>query len=143
MAGRPKRRSDLAKLGDLGAERITSMLAEGRTARSVAAELNVGEGTFRAFVRRPENLQAYEAAKRASAHALADQSLEIADSATPERAQVAKLQVDTRKWLASKLDPGTFSDQQGPLVNIDLGRIHLEALKNMNEQRELEKQRKG
>ena len=135
MAGRPKRRTDLATLADLGMENIAAMMAEGRTARSVAAELNVGEGTLRAFVRRPDNLGAYEAAQRASAHALAEQSLEIADAATPERAQVARLQVDTRKWLASKLAPETFADQRGPLVNIDLGQIHLESLKSMNKRR--------
>lgn len=138
MAGRPKRRTDLARLADLGMAHISTMLAEGRTARSVAAELKVSEGTLRAYVRRPDNVHAYENAKKASAHALADQALDISDAATPENVQVARLQVDTRRWLASKLDPSTYAEQRGPLVTFNLGEIHLKLLKEMNERRTVE-----
>jgi hypothetical protein len=41
---------------------------------------------------------------------------------------VAKLRVDTRRWLASKLSE-EFSDKQQPLVNIDLGSMALDALR--------------
>jgi hypothetical protein len=41
---------------------------------------------------------------------------------------VAKLRVDTRRWLASKLSE-EFSDKQQPMVNIDLGSMALDALR--------------
>jgi len=44
-------------------------------------------------------------------------------------AQVAKLRVDTRRWLASKQAPDEYGDKQQPLVNIDLGSMALDALR--------------
>jgi hypothetical protein len=60
---------------------------------------------------------------------LAEQTLEIADAATPQEAAVAKLRVDTRRWLASKQAPDEYGDKQQPLVNIDLGSLALDALR--------------
>jgi len=42
---------------------------------------------------------------------------------------VAKLRVDTRRWLASKQAPDEYGDKQAPLVNIDLGSMALDALR--------------
>jgi hypothetical protein len=42
---------------------------------------------------------------------------------------VAKLRVDTRRWLASKQAPDEYGDKQQPLVNIDLGSMALDALR--------------
>jgi hypothetical protein len=42
---------------------------------------------------------------------------------------VAKLRVDTRRWLASKQAPDEYGDKQAPLVNIDLGSLALDALR--------------
>ena len=67
-------------------------------------------------------------ARTRGGQSLAEQTLEIADSATPQEAQVAKLRVDTRRWLASKMNE-EYSDKQQPLVNIDLGSMALDALR--------------
>jgi hypothetical protein len=42
---------------------------------------------------------------------------------------VAKLRVDTRRWLAGKLSD-EYSDKAAPLVNIDLGSMALDALRH-------------
>jgi len=42
----------------------------------------------------------------------------------------ARLQVDTRKWMASKLDPENFGEKSME-VNISVGDLHLQALKHM------------
>ncbi len=68
-------------------------------------------------------------ARTRGGRSLAEQTLEIADSATPQEAQVAKLRVDTRRWLASKQAPDEYGDKQQPLVNIDLGSMALDALR--------------
>jgi len=73
-------------------------------------------------------MAAYARARVRAGQSLAEQTIDIADAATPQEAQVAKLRVDTRRWLASKLSE-EFSDKQQPLVNIDLGSLALDALR--------------
>jgi hypothetical protein len=68
-------------------------------------------------------------ARARGGQSLAEQTLDIADSASPQEAQVAKLRVDTRRWLASKMAPDEYGDKQQPLVNIDLGSMALDALR--------------
>jgi hypothetical protein len=68
-------------------------------------------------------------ARTRGGRSLAEQTLEIADAASPQEAQVAKLRVDTRRWLASKQAPDEYGDKQQPLVNIDLGSMALDALR--------------
>lgn len=46
------------------------------------------------------------------AHLLAEDALVIADKAKPKTVNVAKLQVDTRKWLASRFNPKQFGEKQ-------------------------------
>jgi hypothetical protein len=43
--------------------------------------------------------------------AMAEEILEIADSADSENYNPSRLQVDTRKWLMSKLAPKKFGDK--------------------------------
>jgi hypothetical protein len=38
--------------------------------------------------------------------------IDIADDASPEEAQKAKLQIDTRKWIMSKLVPNKWGEQK-------------------------------
>jgi hypothetical protein len=57
----------------------------------------------------------YDRARQAMGDALAEQILEIADDTStdlsdPQSVNRAKLKVDTRKWLASKLFPHRFGD---------------------------------
>lgn len=63
----------------------------------------------------PEFERLYDRARQAMGDALAEQILEIADDAStdmsdPQSVNRAKLKVDTRKWLASKLFPRQFGD---------------------------------
>ncbi len=55
----------------------------------------------------------FEMAKEERAHMLADEILAIADAPaeTNEQVQRARLRVDTRKWIASKLAPRFYADR--------------------------------
>lgn len=53
----------------------------------------------------------YELARAEQADTLADQLTDIADNATPENVQVARLRVDARKWIAAKLKPKKYGDK--------------------------------
>ena len=53
----------------------------------------------------------YARARELQADHYADETLEIAASATPETVQVARLQIDTRKWMAGKLRPKVYGEK--------------------------------
>jgi hypothetical protein len=82
-----------------------------------------------------ERKEAVLRARKLKAEKLAEDALDIADNADESSnggVNKARLQVDTRKWMASKLDPDQYGDKQGPAVNISIGDLHLTALKQMN-----------
>jgi len=57
-------------------------------------------------------LQNYREAKESQADHFADEMIEIADNATAQDAQVAKLRIDTRRWAASKFNMKKYGDRQ-------------------------------
>lgn len=57
----------------------------------------------------------YTRARQYQAHVYADQIIELADTA--EDANLARIQVDTRKWYASKVIPKLYGDNQKVEVN--------------------------
>ena len=65
----------------------------------------------------PEFGERYAAARALGYRLLADEILDIADGTDRDRliydAQEARLRVDTRKWLLSKMLPKTFGDKVG------------------------------
>ncbi len=52
----------------------------------------------------------YARAREAQAHRETDEIRRIADAATPEDVQVARLKIDARKWRAGKLAPKVYGD---------------------------------
>ena len=113
-----------------GEDAILEFIASGGTISALCKLLEVGNTTFDRWVEKGGETRrtAYARARVRAGQSLAEQTIDIADAATPQEAQVAKLRVDTRRWLASKLSE-EFSDKQAPLVNIDLGSMALDALR--------------
>jgi hypothetical protein len=112
-----------------GEAMVFDHISQGKTIDSVIKSLGISIGGFYKWVEKDEKRgELLARARTRGGRSLAEQTLEIADSATPQEAQVAKLRVDTRRWLASKLSE-EFSDKQQPLVNIDLGSMALDALR--------------
>lgn len=65
---------------------------------------------YRWFRKYPEFCENYKRAKEDQADYFAEDIIDIADLASPEDVQVAKLRVDTRKWVASKFKPKKYGD---------------------------------
>ena len=104
-------------------------ITQGKTTDSVIKSLDISIGGFYKWIEKDAKRgELLARARTRGGRSLAEQTLEIADAASPQEAQVAKLRVDTRRWLASKLSE-EFSDKQQPLVNIDLGSMALDALR--------------
>lgn len=110
---------------------IMDRLSQGDTVLGVARALGISHTAFYDWVDRGGEARAAALARARArgGQSLAEETLEIADIATPQEAQVAKLRVDTRRWLASKMAPDEYGDKQQPLVNIDLGSLALDALR--------------
>lgn len=113
-----------------GEDAVIEFIASGGTISALCKVLGIGNTTFDRWVERGGEARqaAYARARVRAGQSLAEQTIDIADEASPQEAQVAKLRVDTRRWLASKLSE-EFSDKQQPLVNIDLGSLALDALR--------------
>jgi hypothetical protein len=112
-----------------GEAMVFDHISQGKTVDSVIKALNVSiSGFYKWIDRDAKRGELLARARTRGGQSLAEQTLEIADSATPQEAQVAKLRVDTRRWLASKMNE-EYGDKQQPLVNIDLGSMALDALR--------------
>lgn len=89
----------------------------------------MAETVYRWLRQHADFSRAYAHAERDRADTLAEETLEIADSAainpTIEGVQAAKLRVDARKWIVSKLSPTKWGDRQtvehSASVNIRIG----------------------
>lgn len=86
---------------------------------SILAICGVGRDSFlpseTTFYKRlssdPDFAEKYARARVAQGHREADEIRQIADLATPEDVQVARLRIDARKWRASKLAPKVYGDK--------------------------------
>ena len=119
------------KIHQFGGElAIVDKISQGETVLGLARTLGISHTAFYDWVDRGGEARAAALARARArgGQSLAEETLEIADSATPQEAQVAKLRVDTRRWLASKMNED-YGDKQQPLVNIDLGSMALDALR--------------
>ena len=114
-----------------GEDAALEYIANGGTTSALCKVLGVGNTTFDRWVEKggETRMAAYARARVRAGQSLAEQTIDIADAANPQEAQVAKLRVDTRRWLAGKLNDD-YSDKPAPLVNIDLGSLALDALRH-------------
>lgn len=92
---------------------ICRSIARGESLRSIAADYVVDESTLREWLRAdPDRAAAYDAARVDRAHRYADEIVELADSTGDGiNDKQRRLQIDTRKWLASKFYPKMYGER--------------------------------
>ena len=95
------------------ADDICSLLAQGESLRKICERPGMPSISmvFRWLNERTEFRDQYARAREAQTESMLEDVLMIADSATPEDVQVAKLRVDARKWAMSKLAPKKYGDK--------------------------------
>jgi lipopolysaccharide biosynthesis regulator YciM len=135
MAGFPMRRALEKKIEELGGiEFVSSHIAEGMTIGRLAEFIECSRPMLSFWINQTEERKnAVLAARKLKAEKLAEDAMDIADFADGSSSAAvnkARLQVDTRKWMASKLDPEGYGDKSME-VNISVGDLHLQALKHM------------
>ena len=134
MASNPIMRQRLREIEAVGEEDIFGKLEQGWTTNKVVEQhLKVGKRAFYKWLRAVEGREErYYDARRKWANHLAEETLEIADNVVDAAdAQVAKLRIDTRKWMAAKANPDNWGDRKDPLVNINIQDQHLSALRDI------------
>jgi hypothetical protein len=133
MAGRPIDQMNMKKLDDIGENNLFDRLAAGQTMTGLVKELGIGKRLFYKWMRSVEGREdRYYAARKEWANYLAEETLSIADNiADASDAQVAKVRIDTRKWLAAQANPDNWAARKDPLVQINIHDQHLKALRDI------------
>ncbi len=100
------------------ADNICARIASGQRIRTVCKDLKIGSDTIYAWIsERDEFAKQYARAKEHQAEVFANEIMEIADDVDfasesgNAAVQAARLRVDTRKWLLSKLLPKKYGDR--------------------------------
>lgn len=98
------------------ADKICEKISGGLSLRAICAEDGMpARGTvYRWLIENADFQDQYTRARDKQADYFAEEIIEIADSAEAESAAVAKakLQIDARKWAASKIAPKKYGDKQ-------------------------------
>lgn len=98
------------------ADKICEKISGGLSLRAICAEAGMpARGTvYRWLIENADFQDQYARARDKQADYFAEEIIEIADSAEAESAAVskAKLQIDARKWAASKIAPKKYGDKQ-------------------------------
>ena len=131
MAGKPKRKTDLVVLSTK-VNVVEEMLSEGKTQAEVYRALGVSKMSWYDWLASQEGRDVLARARTRATDKFAEESLTIADTTAPEDVQVAKLRIDTRKWLASKWNRSVYGDDKGMAVNISLAGMHGASLRKIS-----------
>lgn len=97
------------------ADKICEKISGGLSLRAICAEPGMpARGTvYRWLIENADFQDQYARAREEQADSFADEIIDIADSVAPETGEVAKakLQIDARKWKASKMAPKKYGDK--------------------------------
>lgn len=141
MAGNPKAAQYEARIEELGGlEWVLEELASGLTPAKVAEYIGCSRGWLVTwFGRDEERAKLVSRARSIGAGGMVEQAiLKIEDldglPFTNEDLGLAKLRFESKKYLASKMDPGTYGEKQAPTVAINIGDLHLAAVREVTQQ---------
>ena len=125
------------------AEVVCESMRDGLSLRKACIEIGITASTFLEWVSKDEVLaDQYTRAREAMLDKMADELLEIADapvgttdtgSTDSGAVQKQRLQVDSRKWLLSKLAPKKYGDKvEQTLLGADGGAVQVAGTINVN-----------
>jgi len=131
MAGRPIYREAVVRIEDKGGEAyVLECIMDGHPTAAVAAVCDISRGMLYEWLHKDnERWERYQEARRIGAHVLAEQALEIVDDATSETIAVDRERARIRQWLAERANPRDFGKEAGVQVNLSIGDLHLQAVK--------------
>lgn len=129
MAGQPKRRAEMVKLDDKGAEQILTEIAEGRSVTDITANLGIRREQFYQWVNRRGLKEQLAAARKLQAEGLVEKVTTRLEKATPESIGVDREFAKHVQWLSGKLDRDTYGERPTVAVQVNLGEAFLQAMR--------------
>ncbi len=118
----------LAKLTSIGEDELFGRITSGTSVSDLLAEVEVGWKLWAKWLDAEKGRrERYEQTKKAAAHFYASRAVNTAQSATTADVAVSRLQVDTDKWIAAKLNEQYDTRQRDVAVNISVSDLHAQA----------------
>jgi len=124
--------------GDGPLDFVLSAVASGKTIHALAEDVTaaLGEPVRRDALSRvvsslPGARERLPDARLDAAHAFAEESLALADTAgtdSREAIQKAQMRIASRQWMAERFNRAVYGGPKGVEVNISIGQMHLAAL---------------
>ena len=115
-------------MDEVGEDELFERILSGQTVRSINAELGIGWRAFYKWLDAVDGRrERYEDTLQQAGHAYAARAVDTAQNATSENVNVARLQVDTDKWIASKLNSTYDVRQRETTVTLKVEDLHAEA----------------
>ena len=144
--GQPLTRARVRWLEEYGEEAMFERILSGETVRTImfqnSKEAPNGCLSWSSWYDWLDSVEGrrerYNEVLRNAAHVYAARAVDTAQAATAENVQVARLQVDTDKWIASKLNDKYDTRQKDVNVNISINDLHAQAAALMSEALERE-----
>ena len=120
----------LANVTKIGEDELFNRLATGTTLTDLLKDIGIGYKLWSRWLDMADGRrQRYAEAQEQSAHFFAARAVNTAVSVHTEDNSIhsARLQVDTDKWMAAKLNPQYDTRHKEVAVNISVGDLHAEA----------------
>src|SRR5438309_6143678 len=136
--GRPK------ELTSEAVAEILTRIAQGESVNKITSDEHLPSYRtfFRALLEDEDLRKGYSFVTQVREQRLFDQIIEIADSAgTAEDAQIAKVQIDARKWALSKMNPKKYAENNKPAIHVSTEITNNLPIVTVERQRELQERR--
>ncbi len=134
MPGRPKRAAMIKAIEAQGGEdAVLDRIAAGETISSIAVGFGVSRQALSARLNEtPDGRAAVMRAREMAAHVLAEEALRIADEADNSNDRAKRLQIDTRRWIASRWNRDAYGDSPAVQVGgLSIQQLHLDSLRRV------------
>ena len=119
----PKKTGRPTDYSDELADEICKRISEGRSVNRISRQddMPVRSTIYRWITEKPEFKDKYERALKEREDYHFDEMLDIADLVEEDniKIQKAKLMIDTRKWVLSRMNPKKYGDKAGETETID------------------------
>ncbi len=121
-------KAKMAALDAVGEDDIFERIAQGETMQMLCKQYDIGTKLWYKWLDSVEGRRGrYNAAQAEAAHFYANRAVQTSQAATPDMVNVARLQVDTDKWIASKLNAQYDTRQRDVAINISVNDLHAQA----------------
>ena len=121
-------KAKLAALEEIGEDELFEQIAGGLTVRNLMKKYDVGYKLWARWLdAKAGRRDRYAAAQLEAGHFYAERAVDTAQNTDPSMVNVARLQVDTDKWIASKLNAQYDTRQRDVAINISVNDLHAQA----------------